>query len=615
MKNIKTFQKNNSEIGDFLNRLNEEYARLHTAYENLFWLSYMGDHSVNEKMNKALSERDAFRASEELSKETLRLSAISKNKEKIRLQSWKIFFNKYQTPKNLLDLKKKIDEIESKIRTKKSNQTEGYLDSKTCKFVKSSYLEMRTTMRTNEDENIRKACFKGMEELTVSCLSEYVELVKMRNEYAKKMGYEDFYEFKAQTEEGMSKKEIFDLFGSIYDKTKYAFKNIRNLEKKMPGLRKPWNFAYMLTGDFTKEEDPFFQFDDALIRWGRSFSALGVDFQGGDLKLDLLDRAGKFNNGFCHWPKLVRYEKDKRVSGSANFTCNVVYGQVGSGIIGMNTLFHEGGHAAHLLSSEQLDVCLNHEYPPMSTAWAETQSQFMDTFFSSIEWKTRYAKDKNGNSYPLDLFKRKMTKIHPVIPLELMPIIFVSDFEKQIYECKNLNKEKVLLIAKKTFRKYFDRSEDSLFALNISHIYSWQSACAYHGYGLADLAISQWRNYFYKKYGYIVDNPKVGREARRVWKLGAIHTFKEFVIMSFGKKLSAEPYINEITESLEKIIKTAENKINKMKKVPIYNRLIKLNAHISMVNGKEEICNNKISFEDMAEKYKKWLNGKLKKVS
>lgn len=574
----------------------------------------MGDHSVDKEMNKALSERDAFRANEELSKELNNLLTIAENKEKKRLQAWKFFFGKYQTPKSLLNLKKKIDDIESKIRTKKSIRTEGYIDPKTNKFIKSSHLEMKTMMRTNKDEDIRKACFNAMEGLAEDCLDEYVELVKMRNKYAKEAGHEDFYEYKVQTEEGMSKKEIFTLFYFIYNKTKYAFKNIKKLEKKMPGLRKPWNFAYMMTGDFTKEEDPFFQFDDALMRWGRSFSALGIDFQGGDLKLDLLDREGKYNNGFCHWPRLVRYEKAERIPGRANFTCNVVYGQVGSGWLGMNTLFHEGGHAAHLLNSEQSDICLNHEYPPMSTAWAETQSKFMDTMFSSIEWKARYAKDENGNSYSWDLFKRKMEKVHPITPLEMMSIIFVSDFERKIYECKNLDKEQVLSIAKKVFKKYFDRSEDSLLALNVPHIYSWQSACAYHGYGLADLATSQWRNYFYKKYGYIVDNPKIGKEAKKVWKLGASRTFKEFVIMIVGEKLSAKPYIREITGSLNGIIKSAKNKIKRMEKVPRYNRPVVLNTYVSMVHEKEEICNNKISFEDMAGKYKKWLNGKKRKI-
>src|SRR6185436_2368407 len=123
-----------------------------------------------------------------------------------------------------------------------------------------------------------------------------------------------------------------------------------------------WNFGFMMSGDFTKEEDPYFQFQDAMLRWGQSFSALGIDYKEGSLTLDLLDRKGKWNNGFCHWPNLVHFNNGKRNSGSSNFTCNVVAGQVVSGVQGYVTLFHEGGHAAHLLNSQYPDVILNQEY-------------------------------------------------------------------------------------------------------------------------------------------------------------------------------------------------------------------------------------------------------------
>jgi hypothetical protein len=77
-------------------------------------------------------------------------------------------------------------------------------------------------------------------------------------------------------------------------------------------------------------------------------------------------------------------------------------------------------------------------------------------------------------------------------------------------------------------------SADSLSILSVPHIYSWESSASYPGYGLAELALHQWRVYFYRKCGYIVDNPGVGKEMREVWKMGAGKTFKEFVIMATG---------------------------------------------------------------------------------
>ena len=142
-------------------------------------------------------------------------------------------------------------------------------------------------------------------------LDDFVVLIKLRNEYAVSLGYEDFYAYKLAVEEGMTKKELFTILILFTSRQNTGFKRFVHLKRNNQGLRKSWNFGYMIAGSFTKEEDPYYPFEEALDRWGRSFRALGIDFKGGTLTLDLLERKRKYNNGFCHWPQLVSYKEEK----------------------------------------------------------------------------------------------------------------------------------------------------------------------------------------------------------------------------------------------------------------------------------------------------------------
>jgi oligoendopeptidase F len=597
----------NTTTKDLLEKLNTEYRNIHTRYERLFWRSYMGDHSVNDAFAKAQIAREQFRTNEHYAQRVADALKNAKGRDYDKLLQWNLFFSKFQTPSHVKELFSKIVTLEKEILKKQSTRTEGYIDPKDNTFVKASRAQMSSIMHTHTDEKVRKACFVALEALACTCTTELIALVALKNEYARALGYEDFYAYKIMIEENMTKKELFEIFDTIFERTKYAFADIREMEKTMPGLRKPWNRGFLLSGSFTKEADKYFPFENALERWGRSFAALGINFQGGTLQLDLLDREGKYENGFCHWPELVYFEGKKRVPGAANFTCNVAFGQVGSAHRGYNTLFHEGGHAAHLLNTEETEACVNTEYPPASTAWDETQSMFLDTMLGSIEWNTRYAQSNEGESYPFSLYEREVRMLRPLAPLRMNGITSVMSFERALYEEKNLTEAKLIAIAKRVYKKYTDNSVDSVRLLSIPHIYSWESSCSYQGYGLAEIALFQWREYFFKKYGYIVDNPNVGKEMKAVWKYGSAKPFPECVRLATGKRLSPNAYLTQVTMSADAKLKQAKKRIERLKTVKTYKKPIDLKATIKLVHGKKVIATNRNSFEAMTKKYADWL--------
>lgn len=66
------------------------------------------------------------------------------------------------------------------------------------------------------------------------------------------------------------------------------------------------------------------------------------------------------------------------------------------------------------------------------------------------------------------------------------------------------------------------------------------------------------REYFYKKYKHIVDNPKIGKELEKVWALAGTITTNEMMKLVTGKTLSPEALIKDYTDSIEGILQTAK---------------------------------------------------------
>ena len=56
-----------------------------------------------------------------------------------------------------------------------------------------------------------------------------------------------------------------------------------------------------MAGDVEKQLDPYFPFEKSVETWGRCYNKLGIGYKGATMTLDLLDRKGKYSNGFCHW--------------------------------------------------------------------------------------------------------------------------------------------------------------------------------------------------------------------------------------------------------------------------------------------------------------------------
>ena len=186
------------------------------------------------------------------------------------------------------------------------------------------------------------------------------------------------------------------------------------------------DLSYALSGELTREMDPYFPFENAPEVWGRSFAAMGIAYRGTKMRLDQCDRAGKYPNGFCHWPVALHKGQDGKWNASeANFTSLATPDEVGSGNTALTTLMHEGGHAAHFANIEQGSPLFSQERAPFSVSLAETQSMFLDSLCGDAAWLGRYARDRAGTPVPWDLLERSIREKHPYEVFQLRGMIAV----------------------------------------------------------------------------------------------------------------------------------------------------------------------------------------------
>ena len=368
----------------------------------------------------------------------------------------------------------------------------------------------------------------------------------------------------------------------------------------------------MISGDVTTAQDPYFPFSHAIERWGRSFAALDIDYDGATLVLDLLDRKGKYENGFMHGPVPSWRDGDTRRPARIQFTANAIPSMTGSGQRATVTLFHEGGHAAHFANIDMPAPCFAQEFAPTSVAFAETQSMFLDSLIDDADWLLRYAKTAEGESMPMELIERSIRAKQPSAAWSVRAMLVVPYAERAIYEIPDdeLSAERILATIREVESKMLFMNEGSARpTLSVPHLLSGESSAYYHGYVLAEMAVQQTRSFFLERDGYLVDNPKIGPDLKaHYWKPGNSRSFMQFIEDLTGAPLSADPMAISVNRSVEDALQDASEQAGRLSEIPAYEGEVDLQATISLMHGNETIATTATgSFAETCESFARWV--------
>ena len=242
--------------------------------------------------------------------------------------------------------------------------------------------------------------------------------------------------------------------------------------------------------------------DSRCVAGFDSFRRLGIQFRGATMQLDLLERTGKHQNGFCHGPVPSWITETGRwVPAAINFTAEAKPDQVGSGLRAINTLFHEGGHAAHFANVvAELAVLLAGVSADVDGLCGNAVDVLRPAASRIADWLMRYAATPDGDAIPPSLILDRIASSQPMRAFDARSIAVVPYFESALYQMADddLTPERVLALARETEMRVLG-IESPRPLLAIPHLLNQESAASYQGYLLAYMAVSQTRAHFLRR--------------------------------------------------------------------------------------------------------------------
>lgn len=576
----------------FVDNFNKSYAEKHEMFENQFWGTKMALSSTESTpystdllsrtkkemedllsdatmLQNAKSHRDAIQ--KEAKGEGKDASCVDTTNDLLKVLNIIIRTcqcNEFPSPE-AKSIREKTNEIEGELEKSRNEMSLGYTDADGV-FQAASSVGLRTLMRTSPSSTVRKSAYDGLRSIgSFVCGNGFLEIVRLRNQLAKLLGFEDYYDYTVTNAEGFGKAKLFEILDGLEEGTRSLMLKARQELENMHGKEAlhPWNTGFMMAGSVIKKMDPYFPFSKSVENYIRSYAAMRIGYCDATMTLDLLDRKNKYSNGFCHWPVPAWVKPNGEfVPSKTNFTSLADPSAVGSGLTALNTLMHEAGHAAHFANIKQPSPLFSQERAPTSVAYAENQSMFLDSLVGDAAWRAKYAKDLDGNSIPFEIIEEGIRSTHPFQVFQLRAMLSVSYLEKALYELPSdeLTVEKVQLLADQIENK-IQGGLSGRPLLSVPHLVSDEASCYYQGYVLAEMSVHQTRKYFKEKYGYIVDNPNVGPTlASAYWECGNSKQFLQIVEDLTGKELTGADWVAELKEDLNEHIKQEKKEYDEM---------------------------------------------------
>lgn len=403
--------------------------------------------------------------------------------------------------------------------------------------------KVEETLKSSTDSKLLKDVWISHKKIGPIVAADIIKLVKMRNELAKKIGFNTYHEMSLKLSD-QNPEDILNTFNELDSLTKNGFADLKSQMDdyfvKYYKIKKtelmPWHYQNRFFQEAPKiysvDLDKYFKDKDIVKLTQDYYTSIGLDIADMLKNSDLFEKPGKCQHAFC---------TDIDNEGDVRVLCNVTKSENW-----MNTMLHEYGHAVY---EKYMDTSLPYILRnPAHTFTTESIAQIFGRFSSNPQWlcDMKIIDEKEKAKIADESFKS----------LRLQMIVFsrwsqvMYRFEKSLYENpdQDLNKLWWDLVEQYQLLKRPEGRNEPDWASKI-HIAS--SPCYYHNYLLGELLASQLYYYIGNNVLKVkdvtnqsfVNKPEVGQYLKdKVFFVGARYYWNDMIEKATGEKLTAKYY-------------------------------------------------------------------------
>lgn len=386
--------------------------------------------------------------------------------------------------------------------------------------------EIQNKIRKEKNQKNRQKLWNVVSQLSIEAKDELVELVKLRNEKAKSLGFYNYYSlalYLQQIEEGW----LINTLNSLEQKTHKKFQELIEAAKKKHKTKViyPWDFDAIIH-KWTTLSDTYFPKDSIFNILHRFHSNIGFKTDSLPIKEIIKDIPfGGLNIG-------INIPNDSRL------ILNPI-----EGIRFYQIAFHEYGHALQVVHTQiRFPILKGYEWIPGAScgAYSEGLAELQVQFLSDPEWLKRFT---SATQDEIDKYLATKNFNEIYILRKTLKDFF---FEYEMYKNPEQDLE---LLEKEMYKKFLlvDIPEKNPHRFAASIWYTMYP-CYIQNYILAEMIAAQLYEVITNKFGISrIDNPEVSK-----WIISSLYAngeMEEWFIRiknASGKSLEPGAYLRKL---------------------------------------------------------------------